>query len=48
MFLGKGERLILSHVAESREIFAEGALVAARWLAGKPPGRYRMADLLKL
>ncbi|WP_448580609.1 4-hydroxy-tetrahydrodipicolinate reductase [Thermaurantiacus sp.] len=48
MFLGKGERLILSHVAESREIFAQGALLAARWLAGRPPGRFRMADLLTL
>lgn len=44
--LGPGERLRLSHLAEDRRIFATGALVAARWLAGRPAGRYRMADVL--
>ncbi len=48
LFLGQGERLILGHVAESREIFATGALAAARFLAGRPPGRYAMEDVLGL
>ena len=48
LFLGPGERLILSHRAESRAIFATGALKAAGWLAGQPPGRYTMAQVLGL
>lgn len=47
-FAGPGERVELAHRAESREIFARGAVAAALWLAGKPPGRYRMADVLDL
>jgi 4-hydroxy-tetrahydrodipicolinate reductase len=46
MFLGPGERLILSHRAESRAIFAAGALAAARFLHGKPPGLYSMRDVI--
>lgn len=46
IFAGPSERLILSHRAESRAVFARGALTAARWIAGKPPGRYTMADVL--
>ena len=46
LFLGPGERLILSHRAESRAIFAQGALAAARFLHGKPPGLYTMADVV--
>lgn len=46
IFAGPSERLILSHRAESRVVFARGALAAARWIAGKPPGRYTMADVL--
>jgi 4-hydroxy-tetrahydrodipicolinate reductase len=42
---GEGERVELAHVAESRDVFAAGAVRAARWLAGRRPGRYRMADL---
>jgi 4-hydroxy-tetrahydrodipicolinate reductase len=45
-FLGGGERLELTHRATSRDVFAHGAVVAARWLAGKPAGRYALADLL--
>ena len=41
-----GERLELTHRATDRAIFARGALRAARWLAGKPAGRYQMRDLL--
>lgn len=46
MFLGPDERLILSHRAESRAIFARGALAAARFLKGKPVGLYSMRDVI--
>jgi 4-hydroxy-tetrahydrodipicolinate reductase len=46
MFLGPDERLILSHRAESRAIFVRGALAAARFLRGKPPGLYTMRDVI--
>ncbi|MDQ3079332.1 MAG: 4-hydroxy-tetrahydrodipicolinate reductase [Pseudomonadota bacterium] len=46
MFLGPGERLILSHRAENRAIFAAGALAAARFLIGKPAGLYTMRDVV--
>jgi 4-hydroxy-tetrahydrodipicolinate reductase len=45
---GEGERIELGHRAESRAIFARGAVKAALWLAGKPGGRYRMTDVLGL
>jgi 4-hydroxy-tetrahydrodipicolinate reductase len=47
MFLGPDERLILSHSAENRSIFARGALVAARFLHGKPAGLYSMRDVIE-
>ena len=47
MFLGPEERLILSHRAESRAIFARGALAAAKFLRGKPVGLYSMADVIE-
>lgn len=46
LFLGDDERLILSHKAESRMIFARGALAAARFLFGKTPGLYAMRDVI--
>ena len=46
--IGPGERLELTHRAVNREIFARGALLAARWLARQPPGWYEMADALEL
>jgi len=46
MFLGPDERLILSHRAENRMIFARGALAAAAFLAGKPSGLYSMRDVI--
>ena len=46
LFLGPDERLILSHRAESRTIFARGALAAARFLHDKPPGLYSMRDVI--
>jgi 4-hydroxy-tetrahydrodipicolinate reductase len=46
-FLGQGERIELCHQAHSRENFAQGALRAARWIAGQKPGKlYGMRDLL--
>jgi 4-hydroxy-tetrahydrodipicolinate reductase len=47
MFLGPDERLILSHRAENRMIFARGALAAARFLIGKPAGLYSMRDVIE-
>ncbi|MEO8547311.1 MAG: dihydrodipicolinate reductase C-terminal domain-containing protein [Sphingomicrobium sp.] len=46
LFLGPEERVILSHRAESRAIFARGALAAARFLAGRPAGLYSMRDVI--
>jgi 4-hydroxy-tetrahydrodipicolinate reductase len=46
MFLGEKERVVLSHRAENRMIFAHGALAAARFLIGKPPGLYSMRDVI--
>jgi 4-hydroxy-tetrahydrodipicolinate reductase len=46
IFATEGERIELGHRAESRAIFAKGALRGAAWLAGKPAGRYTMADVL--
>ena len=46
LFLGPEERLILSHRAESRAIFARGALAAARFLVGRPAGSYTMRDVI--
>ena len=45
---GPGERLELSHRALSRDNFAAGALTAARWIRGRDPGLYSMADVLRL
>ena len=47
-FAGLGERLELTHKASSRETFAAGALRAARWIVGRPPGLYSMEDVLGL
>lgn len=48
IFAGSEERLVLSHSAENRMIFARGAVRAAEWLHGKPAGRYTMEDVLGL
>ena len=48
IFAADGERIELGHRAESRTIFANGAVKAALWLAGKPAGRYAMSDVLGL
>jgi 4-hydroxy-tetrahydrodipicolinate reductase len=43
---GPGERIELTHRAHTREIFARGAVRAAHWVVGRPPGLYEMADVL--
>jgi 4-hydroxy-tetrahydrodipicolinate reductase len=48
IFAGPSERLELTHRAASREIFARGALRAANWIMGRPPGLYSMQDVLGL
>jgi 4-hydroxy-tetrahydrodipicolinate reductase len=48
IFAGAMERITLSHHAEDRMMFAQGALRAAMWAHGKPPGLYSMADVLGL
>ncbi len=48
IFAGIGERLELTHKAGSRDIFAKGAVEAAKWIKGKKPGLYDMMDVLGL
>lgn len=45
---GTGERIVLSHAAEDRSIFARGAVQAALWARGRKPGLYAMRDVLGL
>jgi 4-hydroxy-tetrahydrodipicolinate reductase len=44
--IGAFDRIELTHRAMSRDLFAAGALHAARWLRGRPAGRYTLADTL--
>lgn len=48
VFSTLGETVTLNHTAHSRDTFAHGALRAAKWLVGKKPGLYSMADVLGL
>ena len=48
VFAGEGERIELTHKASSREIYANGAVRAARWAARQPAGLYGMVDVLGL
>jgi 4-hydroxy-tetrahydrodipicolinate reductase len=48
IFAGEGERIVLSHHAEDRALFARGALKAALWAKDRKPGLYSMADVLGL
>ena len=48
IFAGQGERLELSHKAADRRVYAQGAVRAALWARGKPPGLYSMRDVLGL
>ncbi|HYD17120.1 MAG TPA: 4-hydroxy-tetrahydrodipicolinate reductase [Patescibacteria group bacterium] len=45
-FAGTGERIEFLHKASDRSLFAKGAVRAAMWLGGKPPGFYSMRDVL--
>ena len=47
MFCGQNEIVTLSHSAASREVFATGALRAARFMCGKPAGFYNMDDVIE-
>jgi 4-hydroxy-tetrahydrodipicolinate reductase len=47
-YAGIGESLEIAHRASDRMTFAYGAVTAARWIAGRPPGLYGMADVLGL
>lgn len=48
IFAGDGERIELTHRATSRTIFAQGAVRAAKWTEGRPPGLYSMRQVLGL
>jgi len=48
IFAGPSERIELTHRAHSRDVFARGALRAAKWVVGKAPGLYSMLDVLGL
>jgi 4-hydroxy-tetrahydrodipicolinate reductase len=48
MFAGMGERLEFIHRAHSRDNFARGAILAARWVVGQKNGIYDMQDVLGL
>ena len=47
-FVGNNERILLGHVAHTREVFARGAVRVATLLAGRPPGTYTLPGLLGL
>ena len=46
-FYGNGEHIVLTHRAENRALFAQGALKAARFLTDKPAGLYSMRDVVR-
>jgi 4-hydroxy-tetrahydrodipicolinate reductase len=48
LFAGIGESIELVHRATDRMTYAHGALAAARWILGRPPGLYGMSDVLGL
>ena len=48
LFAGTGERVEITHRSSSRATYAQGAMRAAKWLAGKAPGLYEMQDVLGL
>jgi len=48
IFGGMGERIEVTHRAQSRDTFVRGALRAARWVVRQPPGLYDMLDVLGL
>ncbi len=48
VFSSATERLSLAHSVTTRDVFADGALRAARWIVDQPPGLYSMQDVLNL
>jgi 4-hydroxy-tetrahydrodipicolinate reductase len=46
IFAAEGERLELTHKASHRRVFAAGAVRAASWVKGRPPGLYSMRDVI--
>ncbi len=48
LFAAEDEIITLSHSARDRSLFARGALTAAVWVSGRPPGLYDMQDVLGL
>ena len=46
--VSESEEITLGHQALNRDVFARGALEAARWLDGQKPGLYSMTDMLGL
>ncbi|MCM8792628.1 MAG: 4-hydroxy-tetrahydrodipicolinate reductase [Candidatus Omnitrophica bacterium] len=46
IFCGNSERIEIKHQAHSRDVFARGALKAAKWIFGRPAGLYSMHDIL--
>ena len=48
IFAGSGERVEVTVRSQSRTTYAQGALRAAQWLRGRPPGLYNMADVLSM
>jgi 4-hydroxy-tetrahydrodipicolinate reductase len=48
IFAGSGEHLEIVHRATSRAIYAKGAVSAARWVIGRPPGLYGLKEVLGL
>ena len=47
LFATAGERIELAHRAVDRMVFARGAVAAACWIAGRPPGRYVLGDVFE-
>ncbi|MDD4953732.1 MAG: 4-hydroxy-tetrahydrodipicolinate reductase [Candidatus Omnitrophica bacterium] len=47
IFCGNSERIEIKHQAHTRDLFAVGALKAAKWVATKPAGLYSMQDVLR-
>ena len=48
IFAGTDEVIELKHTAYSKTVFGKGAIEAAKYLAGKPAGRYDMSDVIQL
>ncbi len=48
LFAGNNERIEITHRAHTRQNFAQGAIRAVRWIAGRAPGMYSMMDVLGL